>query len=38
MKIAALTPPAPPDRPAQDIADLDIAGLIDRAQRGAFSY
>ena len=41
MKVAALTPPAPPepsDRPAAEFADIDVATLVERAQRGAFSY
>jgi hypothetical protein len=38
MKVAAFTPPAPPPKHAGDGADIDIATLIERAQRGSFSY
>jgi hypothetical protein len=40
MKVAALTPPAPPHAHAHadDDADIDVASLIDHAQRHAFGY
>ena len=42
MKVAALTPPAPPSAHAHahaaDDTELDVASLIDRAQHHAFGY
>lgn len=38
MKVAALTPPAPPHAHAHDDADIDVASLIDHAQHHAFGY
>jgi hypothetical protein len=37
MKVAALTPPSPPETHPVD-ADIDVAGLIERAQHHAFSF
>src|SRR5471032_2917809 len=38
MKVAALTPPAPPDPRTLAATDANVASLIERAQRHAFGY